>query len=225
MCLRVEAEKAIACVGAEDTTGPYSIIMSTSTEAACLACASMASAATDIEIAAAYLRRAAQLVPRAKSNYATGFVLRAAARYHRTGDARALAARGAARAFDACHEPALAAESRATEALARVAQGRAYAAALALKLVAGPPAPRADAACAAAVAAIAKLYGDEETYAACAPTAGDALERCAAALQGAPTLDDAEAPDLALDAMDPWLSLPAYLGDVSLPEDTDLFLS
>ena len=75
--------------------GPYSIIMSTSTEAACLACASMASAATDIKIAASYLRRAARLIPRAKSAYATGFVLRAAARYHRTGDARALAALGA----------------------------------------------------------------------------------------------------------------------------------
>lgn len=221
----VEAEKAIACVGEEDTMGPYSIIMSTSTEAACLARASMASAATDTKIAASYLRRAARLIPRAKSAYATGFVLRAAARYHRTGDARALAALGAARAFDACNEPALAAESRATEALARVAQGRAAAATLALKLVAGPPAPRADAACVAAVAAVAKLYGDDGTYAACAHAAGDALERSAAALKGAPTLNDAEAPDLALDGMDPWLSLPAYLGDVSLPADADLSLS
>jgi len=208
-----EATKAVACVEneEEDAQGPYHVMLaSTAPEASCLACASMGDAA--------HLRKAARLVPRAKSAYAAGFVLRAAARFHaRRNDpeACAVAARGAARAFDACHEPALATEARACEALACVVQGRARAATLALLPGSGPPAPRADAARAAAVAAVAKLCGDEETYEACARAAGDALPRAAEALAGALTVDDGEVPELVVDDVDPWLSLSVYLGNVA----------
>ena len=61
--------------------------------------------------------------------------------------------RGAQPAFDAAREPCLATEARGTAG--RVAQGRARAATLALLPGSGPPAPRADAARAAAVAAVA----------------------------------------------------------------------
>ena len=158
------------------------------------------------------------MIPRTKSNYATGFVLRAAARFHarrNDPDACAAAACGAARAFDACHEPSLATEARATEALAYVTQGRARAAMKALLAVEGPPAPRADAARAAAVAAIAKLRGDEAIYEACARAAGDEIKRAAEALAAGVTVDDGEAPEVMVDAVDPWLSLSAYLGNVA----------
>ena len=144
--------------------------------------------------------------------------MRAAARFHaRRNDpeACAVAARGAALAFDAAREPCLATEARACEALARVVQGHARAATLALLPGSGLPAPRADAARAAAVAAIAKLCGDEETYEACARAAGDALPRAAEALAGAPTVDDGEVPEVVVDDVDPWLSLSAYLGNVA----------
>ena len=157
-------------------------------------------------------------MPRTKSNYATGFVLRAAARFHaRRNDpeACALSALGAALAFDSCYEPALATEARATEALAYVSKGRARAALKALLAVEGPPAPRADAARAAAVAAVAKLRGDEAIYEACARAAGDALSRASEALAGAPSLDDGEAPEVVVDDVDPWLSLSVYLGNVA----------
>ncbi len=85
----------------------------------------------------------------------------------------------------------------------------------ALLAVEGPPAPRADAARAAAVAAIAKLRGDEAIYEACARAAGDALSRCTEALAGAPSLDDGEVPSLEVDDVDPWLSLSIYLGNVA----------
>ena len=68
---------------------------------------------------------------------------------------------------------------------------------------------------AAAVAAIARLRGDEEIYEACARAAGDALPRVVQALAGAPSLDDGEAPSLEVDDVDPWLSLSAYLGNVA----------
>ena len=190
--------------------GPGVSLSSSSPEAVCLACASLGDAA--------HLRKAARLIPRTKSNYATGFVLRAAARFHaRRNDPEACAAAacGAARAFDACHEPALATEARACEALARVVQGRARAATLALLPGSGPPAPRADAARAAAVAAVAKLCGDEETYEACARAAGDEIKRAAEALAAGVTVDDGEAPEVMVDAVDPWLSLSAYLGNVA----------
>ena len=116
-------------------------------------------------------------------------MLRAAARFHarrNDPDACALSALGAALAFDACHEPRLATEARATGA-GVCSTGRARAALKALLAVEGPPAPRADAARAAAVAAVAKFCGDEETYEACARAAGDALPRCHEALAGAPS--------------------------------------
>jgi len=206
-----EAAKAVSCEEDQDTPGPYHISLSSSSpEAVCLACASLGDAA--------HLRKAARLIPRTKSNYATGFVLRAAARFHarrNDPDACASAACGAARAFDACHEPSLATEARATEALAYVTQGRARAAMKALLAVEGPPAPRADAARAAAVAAVAKLCGDEETYEACARAAGDEIKRAAEALAAGVTVDDGEAPEVMVDAVDPWLSLSAYLGNVA----------
>jgi hypothetical protein len=206
-----EAAKAVSCEEDRDTPGPYHIKLSSqSPEAVCLACAALGDAA--------HLRKASRLIPRTKSNYAAGFVLRAAARFHaRRNDpeACAMAARGAARAFDAAHEPCLATEARATEALAYVSKGRARAATLALLPGSGPPAPRADAARAAAVAAVAKLCGDEETYEACARAAGDALPRAAEALAGAPTVDDGEVPSLEVDDVDPWLSLSVYLGNVA----------
>ena len=206
-----EAAQAVSCDEDKDTAGPYSIKLSSqSPEAVCLACASLGDAA--------HLRKAARLIPRTKSNYATGFVLRAAARFHarrNDPDACAVAARGAAKAFDAAREPCLATEARATAALAYVAQGRARAAMKALLAVEGPPAPRADAARAAAVAAIAKLRGDEAIYEACARAAGDALPRCHEALAGAPSLDDGEVPSLEVDDVDPWLSLSVYLGNVA----------
>jgi len=206
-----EAARAVSFNEDNDTPGPYHIKLSSqSPEAVCLACASLGDAA--------HLRKAARLIPRTKSNYATGFVLRAAARFHarrNDPDACALSALGAALAFDACFEPCLATEARATEALAYVTQGRARAALKALFAVEGPPAPRADAARAAAVAAIAKLRGDEATYEACARAAGDVLARCSEALAGAPSLDDGEVPSLEVDDVDPWLSLSAYLGNVA----------
>ena len=167
---------------------------------------------------AAHLRKAARLIPRTKSNYATGFVLRAAARFHaRRNDpeACAVAARGAARAFDAATSHLWRPRRARPRALARVAQGRARAATLALLPGSGPPAPRADAARAAAVAAVAKLRGDEAIYEACARAAGDALPRAAAALAGAPSLDDGEVPEVVDDDVDPWLSLSVYLGNVA----------
>ena len=206
-----EAVKAVTCEEDQDTPGPYFVKLSSSSpEAVCLACAALGDAA--------HLRKASRLIPRTKSNYATGFVLRAAARFHarrNDPDACALSALGAALAFDACYEPALATEARATEALAYVSKGRARAAMKALLAVEGPPAPRADAARAAAVAAVAKLRGDEEIYEACARAAGDALPRAAEALAGAPSLDDGEAPEVMVDDVDPWLSLSAYLGNVA----------
>ena len=206
-----EAAQAVSCEEDQDTPGPYFVKLSSSSpEAVCLACACVGDAA--------HLRKASRLIPRTKSNYATGFVLRAAARFHarrNDPDACAVAARGAAKAFDAAREPCLATEARATAALAYVAQGRARAALKALLAVEGPPAPRADAARAAAVAAVAKLRGDEAIYEACARAAGDALPRCHEALAGAPSLDDGEAPEVMVDAVDPWLSLSAYLGNVA----------
>ena len=118
-------------------------------------------------------------------------------------------------AFDACYEPCLATEARATRALAYVTQGRARAAARALMDGSGPPAPRADAARAAAVAAIAKLRGDEAIYDACARAAGDEIKRAAEALAGGVEVDDGEAPEVVVDNVDPWLSLAVYLGNVA----------
>ena len=118
-------------------------------------------------------------------------------------------------AFDACYEPSLATEARATAALAYVSKGRARAATKALMGDAGPPAPRADAARASAVAAVAKLRGDEAIYEACARAAGDALPRVVQALAGAPSMDDGEVPSLEVDDVDPWLSLSVYLGNVA----------
>jgi len=206
-----EAAKAVSCEEDHDTPGPYFVKLSSqSPEAVCLACAALGDAA--------HLRKAARLIPRTKSNYATGFVLRAAARFHarrNDPDACAIAALGAALAFDACYEPSLATEARATAALAYVSKGRARAATKALMGDAGPPAPRADAARAAAVAAVAKLCGDEETYEACARAAGDEIKRTAEALAAGVTVDDGEAPEVMVDAVDPWLSLSAYLGNVA----------
>ena len=206
-----EAAKAVSFNEGNDTPGPYHVTLSSSPgEAVCLACACVGDAT--------HLRKASRLVPRTKSNYAAGFVLRAAARFHaRRNDPEACAAAacGAARAFDACHEPALATEARACEALARVVQGRARAATLALLPGSGPPAPRADAARAAAVAAVAKLCGDEETYEACARAAGDEIKRAAEALAAGVTADDGEVPEVVVDDVDPWLSLSAYLGNVA----------
>jgi hypothetical protein len=118
-------------------------------------------------------------------------------------------------AFDACYEPSLATEARATEALARVVQGRARAALKALMGDAGPPAPRADAARAAAVAAVARLRGDEAIYEACAGAAGDEIKRAAEALAGGVDVDDGEVPEVIVDDVDPWLSLSVYLGNVA----------
>ena len=118
-------------------------------------------------------------------------------------------------AFDACYEPCLATEARATAALAYVTQGRARAALKALLAVEGPPAPRADCARAAAVAAIAKLRGDEAIYDACARAAGDEIKRAAEALAAGVTADDGEVPELVVDDVDPWLSLSVYLGNVA----------
>ena len=117
-----EAAKAVACDEDNDTPGPYSVRLSSSSpEAVCLACAALGDAA--------HLRKAARLIPRTKSNYATGFVLRAAARFHarrNDPDACALSALGAALACDAAHEPCLATEARPfdTYASASVARGR-----------------------------------------------------------------------------------------------------
>ena len=89
-----EAAKAVSCEEDQDTPGPYFVKLSSSSpEGVCLACASLGDAA--------HLRKAARLIPRTKSNYATGFVLRAAARFHarrNDPDACAAAACGAARA-------------------------------------------------------------------------------------------------------------------------------
>ena len=85
----------------------------------------------------------------------------------------------------------------------------------ALLAVEGPPAPRADCARAAAVAAVAKLRGDEEIYEACARAAGDALPRCHEALASGCEVDDGEVPEVKVDDVDPWLSLSVYLGNVA----------
>ena len=68
---------------------------------------------------------------------------------------------------------------------------------------------------AADVAAVAKLRGDEAIYEACARAAGDALPRVVQALASGCEVDDGEVPSLEVDAVDPWLSLSAYLGNVA----------